>query len=84
MPKIKVFKGLVTDADAGDLPGGAASDQTNLITTKYGEISPREGIQPATFSSEKTIRRLEALTERYGTSGIFIAAVSLEVRRSSN
>jgi len=55
MPKIKVFKGLVTDADAGDLPGGAASDQTNLITTKYGEISPREGIQPATFSSEKTI-----------------------------
>ena len=55
MPKIKVFKGLITDADAGDLPGGAASDQTNLITTKYGEISPREGIQPATFSSEKTI-----------------------------
>ena len=28
------------------------------------------------FSSEKTIRRLEALTERYGSSGIFIAAVS--------
>ncbi|MBA45494.1 MAG: hypothetical protein CMB31_02770 [Euryarchaeota archaeon] len=28
------------------------------------------------FSSEKTVRRLEALTERYGTSGIFIAAVS--------
>ncbi|MEE3029773.1 MAG: YqaA family protein [Candidatus Thermoplasmatota archaeon] len=28
------------------------------------------------FSSEKTIQRLEALTERYGSSGIFIAAVS--------
>ena len=28
------------------------------------------------FSSEKNIRRLEALTERYGSSGIFIAAVS--------
>jgi hypothetical protein len=55
MPAISNFKGLVSDADFGDVPEGAAQSQKNLSTTRPGALIPRQGIQPATFDSTQTI-----------------------------
>jgi len=55
MPSISNFKGLVTDVDKADVPAGAAQKQTNLTTVKTGVLQARKGIQPITFSSERTI-----------------------------
>ena len=55
MPSISNFKGLVTDVDKADVPAGAAQSQTNLTTVKTGVLQARKGIQPITFSSERTI-----------------------------
>ena len=55
MPAISNFKGLVSDADFGDVPEGASQSQKNLSTTRPGALIPRQGIQPATFDSTQTI-----------------------------
>ena len=55
MPRISNFKGLITDADGADLPSGASKEQTNVVTSVLGELTPRRGIQPATFSTTATL-----------------------------
>ena len=55
MPKITNFLGQVSDADPGDLPGGASQSQKNVSTTTAGELKVRGGIQPVTFTSNDTI-----------------------------
>ena len=55
MPKISDFIGQISDADAGDLPPGAAISQKNVSTTSAGKLRVRGGMQPATFTSTTTI-----------------------------
>ena len=55
MPKISDFLGQISDADAGDLPPGAAISQKNVSTTSAGKLKVRGGMQPATFTSTSTI-----------------------------
>ena len=55
MPKISDFLGQISDADAGDLPPGAAISQKNVSTTSAGKLKVRGGMQPATFTSTATI-----------------------------
>ena len=55
MPNITTFKGLITDSDGGDLPPGSSKEQKNVVTSVNGELVPRQGIQPATFSATNTI-----------------------------
>jgi len=55
MPKISDFLGQISDADAGDLPPGAAISQKNVSTTSAGKLKVRGGMQPATFTSTTTI-----------------------------
>tara|TARA_Y100001934_G_scaffold52028_2_gene63554 strand:+ start:5292 stop:8000 length:2709 start_codon:yes stop_codon:yes gene_type:complete len=56
MAKISNFKGLITDADPADVPAGASKEQENVVTSVLGELSPRKGIQPATFSTTTQIK----------------------------
>ena len=51
-----------------------ASVSGAIVGYRVGERAGRPLIDR--FSSEKTVLRLEVLTQRYGASGIFIAAVS--------
>jgi len=55
MPKISNFLGQVSDADSSDIPPGAAITQTNVSTTANGKLKIRGGIQPASFTSTRTI-----------------------------
>jgi len=78
-PETLFFPMLIAD---GTLTGSIFLGLVATITSVLGAIvgywiGERAG-RPLIdrFSSEKTVRRLEVLTERYGASGIFIAAVS--------
>ena len=55
MPNITNFFGLISDADPDDVPGGSSSAQKNVSTHSPGNLVPREGIQPITFSTTATI-----------------------------
>ena len=55
MAKISNFSGIVSNADFGDVPAGAAQFQKNINTNKPGIITPRKGIQPASFGSSTNI-----------------------------
>ena len=51
MARISNFRGLISDADAGDVPEGSASSQKNVSSHRPGMLIPRKGIQPASLSS---------------------------------
>ena len=55
MAKISNFRGLISDADVGDVPEGSASNQVNVTTHKPGILTPRKGIQPATLGTAQQI-----------------------------
>ena len=44
------FPGLILDQDPLDLAGGAAREQTNLISF-MGELNVRKGFRPLSFDS---------------------------------
>lgn len=46
------FPGLVTNADGGGVPPGAAEEQINLMSNRVGELTSRPGLLLVTFEDE--------------------------------
>lgn len=46
------FPGLVTNADGGGVPPGAAEEQINLMSNRVGELTSRPGLIQVTFEDE--------------------------------
>ena len=55
MPSINNFHGVMSNVDGNDVPVGASQDQKNVSTIKPGVLTPRKGIQPASFTSSDTL-----------------------------
>ena len=45
------FVGMVSDADPGDIPDGAAAYQLNCGTVRPGELTVRGGLKEVTFDT---------------------------------
>ncbi len=51
--EIKDFSGLMTRADPDDLPPGAAQVQTNLTSSRPGELRVRPGLRQVSFDEQE-------------------------------
>lgn len=48
------FPGVMTNVDPRDLPDGAAAEQVNACSLRFGELAVRQGLKTVTFEEEET------------------------------
>jgi len=53
--KVRDFNGIITDADTGDLPPGAAQWSTNVSSRDPGSLKVRDGLLEVTFDGDSQL-----------------------------